>query len=166
MREGFCVGEIVHRDKIEIGDTLFFRGPQHLPSDTPESVDSYPCCHSLSSSRLKPVATCVRTAKGHVANDSRSGFVKNLRAFVERRRGRDDVVYYYNMRPEERASLSAMYCERACNVALPLFGCQPGLRFCFTRAPHYVWPHRDMPSGRQSASKKLALIIATLSFPR
>src|SRR6202022_4826858 len=110
------------------------RRPPHLPADSSEPVDAYPYCHSLSSIWLKPVSACMSPAKSHVTDDPRAGAVQHLCALVERCPGRDDVIYQHDVRTLERGELSAADFERACNVALPLFGCRPRLGAGLSRA--------------------------------
>ena len=72
VRQRLRVSKIVHRDEFQIGDAVVLCRAHNLPPNASKSVDTYPCCHSFSSIRLKPVATGVRAAESHVTDYPRT----------------------------------------------------------------------------------------------
>ncbi len=106
MRECFGVGEIVHRDKVEVGDTFILRRAHDLAANPSKSVDADPCCHSINSVRLEPVTTGVGPAESHIADYPCTRFVQHLRARVERRGGGHYIIDDHDMRPAQSFELS------------------------------------------------------------
>src|SRR5215216_1456322 len=98
MRQCFRVGQIVHRDEVEIAYAVVLRCANYLAPNASEPIDAYPCCHSTYSSWLKPVATRVGTAESHVADYPRAGIVKHLGAGVESCCRRYHVIDNYYVR--------------------------------------------------------------------
>ncbi len=47
VRERLRVGEVVHRDEVDVRDSLLLRGAKDLPSDAAEAVDADANCHSV-----------------------------------------------------------------------------------------------------------------------
>ena len=52
VRERLRIGQVVHRDELDVGHSLLLRGAKHLPSDAAEAVDPNANRHSV----LPPVS--------------------------------------------------------------------------------------------------------------
>src|SRR6266550_137718 len=87
----------------------------HLTSNSSKPVDAKPRRHSVHSIRLKPVAARMGPAESHVTDYSCARSIQNLRAAIERRRGRHDIIHHYDVRPAQFRAVSLADAKRTCN---------------------------------------------------
>src|SRR6202163_2274547 len=128
MRQRLRIGEVVHRNEVEIGDALDLRRANDLTTNASKAVDTNPCCHSVSSVRLKPIPTRMSSAECHVTDYPGTRLVEHLRAGIESRGCSDHVVDQNDVSAAHFLDLLLAGAERARNVVQPFLGCQLRLR--------------------------------------